>query len=51
MSYRNFDNGTKDNRTFNLYEYKFALTNTKTVQSLTLPNNAHVAVLSATLLP
>jgi hypothetical protein len=51
MAYRNFDNGTKDNRTFNLYEYKFALTNTKTVQSLTLPNNAHVAVLSATLLP
>jgi hypothetical protein len=51
MPYRNFDNGTKDNRTFNLYEYKFALTNTKTVQSLTLPTNAHVAVLSATLVP
>jgi len=51
MAYRNFDNGTKDNRTFNLYEYRFALTNTKTVQSLTLPNNSHVAVLSATLLP
>jgi hypothetical protein len=51
MAYRNFDNGTKDNRTFNLYEYKFALTNTKTVQSLTLPSNAHVAVLAVTLVP
>jgi hypothetical protein len=51
MSYRNFDNGTKDNRTFNLYEYKFALTSTKTVKSITLPNNSHVVVLAATLLP
>jgi hypothetical protein len=51
MAYRNFDNGTKDNRTFNLYEYTFALNKTKTVQSLTLPNNSHVAVLSATLVP
>lgn len=51
MAYRNFDNGTKDNRTFNLYEYKFALNKTKTVQSLTLPNNSHVAVLSATVVP
>jgi hypothetical protein len=51
MAYRNFDNGTKDNRTFNLYAYRFALNNTKTVQSLTLPNNPHVAVLAATLVP
>ena len=51
MAYRNFDNGTKDKRTFNLYTYRFALTSTKTVQSLVLPNNAHVVVLSATLLP
>ena len=51
MQYRNFDNGTKDNRTFNLYAYRFALTSTKTVQSVTLPNNAHVVVLAATLLP
>jgi len=48
MAYRNFDNGTKDKRTFNLYEYQFALNAKKTVQSLTLPNNAHVAVLAAT---
>lgn len=51
MAYRNFDNGTKDARTFNLYEYRFVLTKTKTVQSLTLPNNAHVVVLAATVVP
>jgi hypothetical protein len=51
MAYRNFDNGTKDNRTFSLYEYRFALNKTKAVQSLTLPNNSHVVVLSATLVP
>jgi hypothetical protein len=51
MSYRNFDNGTKDHRTFNLYAYRFALTSSKTVQSITLPNNAHVAVLAGTLVP
>ena len=51
MSYRNFDNGTKDQRTFNLYQYRFALNATKTVQTITLPNNSHVLVLAATLLP
>ena len=51
MAYRNFSNGTKDNRTFNLYEYRFALNPAKTVQSLTLPNNSHVVVLAATLVP
>jgi hypothetical protein len=51
MAYRNFDNGTKDKRTFNLYEYKFALNPNKVVQSLTLPNDTHVMVLAATLVP
>jgi hypothetical protein len=51
MPYRNFDNGTRDNRTFNLYDYRFPLNKTKTLQSLTLPNNSHVAVLSATVVP
>lgn len=51
MPYRNFENGTKDNRTFSLYEYRFALSNTKTVQSLTMPDNSHVVVLSATVVP
>jgi hypothetical protein len=51
MAYRNFDNGTKDKRTFSLYAYRFALNSTKTVESVTLPNDAHVAVLAATLVP
>jgi hypothetical protein len=49
MAYRDFDNGTKDQRTFNLYEYSFALNATKTVKSVTLPDNADVVVLAATL--
>jgi hypothetical protein len=51
MAYRNSANGTKDRRTFNLYGYRFALTSTKSVQSITLPNNSNVVVLSATLVP
>jgi hypothetical protein len=51
MAYRNFDNGTKDKRTFNLYSYRFALNKNKKVQSITLPNNPHVAVLAATVVP
>jgi hypothetical protein len=51
MAYRNFDNGTKDKRTFNLYAYRFALNKAKVVQSVSLPNDAHVLVLAATLLP
>jgi hypothetical protein len=51
MAYRNFDNGTKDKRTFNLYEYRFALNSAKTVQSVSFPANSHVIVLAATLLP
>lgn len=51
MAYRDEDTGVKDNRVFNLYEYRFVLTKTKTVQSLTLPNNSHVVVLAATVVP
>jgi hypothetical protein len=51
MAYRNYDNGTKDQRTFNLYEYQFTLNPKKIVQSITLPNDKDVAVLAATLLP
>ncbi len=51
MAYRNFDNGTKDERTFNLYEYQFTLNPKKIVQSITLPNDKDVAVLAATLVP
>ena len=48
MAYRNFDDGTKDNRTFNLYAYHFALNPAKTVKNLTLPNHPDVVVLAAT---
>jgi hypothetical protein len=51
MAYRNFQDGTKDQRTFNVYAYKLALNSTKVVQSISLPNDAHVVVLAATLLP
>jgi len=51
MSYRNQANGTKDNRTFNLYAYQFTLNPAKIVRSITVPSNAHVALLAATLLP
>jgi len=51
MAYRDFDNGTKDQRTFSLYEYRLILNSAKTVQRITLPNNPKVLVLAATLLP
>jgi hypothetical protein len=51
MAYRNTSNGTKDDRTFNLYSYKFTLDAAKTVQSMSLPNNSKVVVLAGTLLP
>ena len=51
MQYRNFQDGTKDNRTFSLYSYRFALNSAKAVQSITLPNDSHVVVLAATLEP
>jgi len=38
-----------DNRVFYLYRYSFALNSTKTVQSMTLPNNRDVVVLAASL--
>jgi len=51
MQYRDFQDGTKDQRTFNLYSYRFALNSAKVVQSITLPNDSHVVVLAATLEP
>jgi hypothetical protein len=49
MSYRDTATGTKDEGTFNLYAYQFALDSTKAVQSITLPNDPDVVVLAATL--
>jgi hypothetical protein len=39
-AYRNVYNGTKDNRTFDLYGYSFGINPNKTVKSLTLPGVA-----------
>src|SRR5581483_1628338 len=44
MPYRDNSNGTKDSRTFNLYDYSFTLDKTKTVKSISLPNNGNVMV-------
>lgn len=49
MSHRNFADGSEDNRIFNLYAYQFGLDSTKTVESVTLPNNRDVVILAATL--
>ncbi|HWY21491.1 MAG TPA: protease pro-enzyme activation domain-containing protein [Candidatus Acidoferrum sp.] len=48
MPYRDSSTGP-DDRVFYLYHYSFALNASKTVQSLTLPNNRDVVVLAATL--
>jgi hypothetical protein len=50
MPYRDTTTGT-DNRVFYLYHYSFTLNTTKTVQSLTLPNNRNVVVLAVSLTP
>lgn len=49
MPYRNTSNGTADDRQFNVYGYTLLLDSSKTVKSLTLPNNRNVVVLAATL--
>ena len=51
MSYRDRSNGTKDSRPFYVYGYSFRLDAAKTVSSITLPNDANVELLSATLSP
>jgi hypothetical protein len=50
MPYRNFADGSEDQRTFNLYAYQFRLNPARRVKSVTLPNNPYVLVLAATLL-
>jgi len=48
-NHRNRADGTADNRVFNVYAYSFTLDPNKTATSLTLPPNANVVVLAATL--
>ena len=49
--YRDISNGSKQAGQFNVYEYSFTLDTTKTVASITLPNDTHVDLLAATLIP
>ena len=49
MPYRDSRDGKRDNQDSYLYGYTFALNRTKTVQSLTLPDNHNLVVLAATL--
>jgi hypothetical protein len=50
MPYRNSGNGTKDIGTaVSLYKYSLTLDQTKTVKSVTLPNNGNVVLLALTL--
>lgn len=49
MNYRNLGDGSKDPRTFYAYTYGFAVNPTKTVQSVTLPNNDFVKIVGITL--
>ena len=48
-SYRLNPDGSIDNETFYVYGYSFAINPTKTVKSLTLPNNISVVVLAVSL--
>jgi hypothetical protein len=49
MAYRNVNDGSMDNRPFYLYGYSFPLNSSKTLSSITLPNNGNVIVLAMTL--
>ena len=49
MAYRNMANGQRDPRPFFIYGYGFSLNGTKTVKSMTLPNNPYVKLLALSL--
>jgi len=51
MAYRDTSSGGKDNRTFNLYGYTLATNDSKTIESITLPNDSDVKVLAIQFLP
>jgi hypothetical protein len=51
MPYRDMWSGTENVGTFDLFAYSFTLYPTKTVASLTLPNNPNVVVVAVALVP
>ncbi len=50
MSYRN-RSGTRDDLAFDLYAYSFAIDPTRTIASITLPNNPNIAIFAVDLAP
>lgn len=51
MAYLDTSSGAADNQTTYLYRYLFGLDSTKTVSSLTLPNDSNVEAVALTLVP
>jgi hypothetical protein len=51
MAYLDTSSGTADNQAYYLYRYLFGLDSTKTVSSITLPNNSNVEAVALTLVP
>jgi hypothetical protein len=49
LSYNDTYSGGRSNQTYHLYGYSFTLNNSKTVKSVTLPNDTYVNVLAMTL--
>jgi hypothetical protein len=49
MNYRDNSDGTRDGEPFYLYSYSFNLSSSKTVSSISLPNNRNVVVLAVSL--
>lgn len=49
MAYRNLADGSRDPRPFYVYAYGYPLDGSKTLKSLTLPNNSNVRVLAVSL--
>ena len=48
MAYRNTSSGGQYNSTFNLYGYTLAIDDTKTIASITLPNDKNVEIVAIT---
>jgi hypothetical protein len=51
MAYRDRGDGSQDNQMTYVYGYSLALDSSKTVQSITLPNDANVDLLAIALVP
>jgi hypothetical protein len=51
MDYRDQSDGTKDENTYYIFSYTFALNATKAVQSLKLPDNDNIKIFAVTLVP